>query len=133
MRPLRPYSLNFPTRSYFSSEIGRCAAVAHNLLIGDSHGGVVIGPLALNGLGRRGRRKTGVSMVRLSAATMVEEYTTRARCLPWVCYAINHVACYCSMSGGLGDKQGGGEEGVREQHFEGILMSVISVFLRRVP
>jgi hypothetical protein len=132
MRPLRPYGLDLPTRSNLSDEIGRCATVAHDLFVGNSHGGVVVGPLTLNGLGRRGRRKPSVSMARLLATTMVKGYAIGARCLPWVCYAIDHVACHCPMSGGLGDKQGGGGEDVREQHLEGIPMSVVSISLRRV-
>jgi hypothetical protein len=52
MRPLRPYGLDLSPRGNLSNEIGRCTAIAHDLLVGDSHGGVVVGPLALNGLGR---------------------------------------------------------------------------------
>jgi hypothetical protein len=73
-------------------------------------------------------------MVRLLAAAAVEgDLYDMARCLPWVCYAIDHVACHCSVSGGLGDKQGGGGEDVREQHLEGILASVLDTSFRCVP
>jgi hypothetical protein len=46
--PLGPYSFDLSTSSNFSNKIGGCTAIAHNLLIGDGHGRVVVGPLALD-------------------------------------------------------------------------------------
>jgi hypothetical protein len=77
MGPLRPYRLDLPTRSNLGNEIGGCAAVAHDLSVGYGHGGVVVGPLTLDGLGRRGRRKPGVSVIRFLAAIMVDGENNR--------------------------------------------------------
>jgi hypothetical protein len=52
MGPLLPLGLDLTTSSHLSAEIRRCSTVAHDLIICDGHRGVVIGPLALDGLGR---------------------------------------------------------------------------------
>jgi hypothetical protein len=41
-------------------------SVAHHLSVGDAHCRIVVGPLALNGLGRRSWRETSVSWARFS-------------------------------------------------------------------
>jgi hypothetical protein len=61
MRPLAPQRLDLTSRSDFGAEFGRRAAVAHDFLVVDGHGGVVVGPLALNGLGRGGGGEAGVA------------------------------------------------------------------------
>jgi hypothetical protein len=61
VRPLGPDGLDLSTRSDFGNEISRRAAVAHDLLVGDGHSGVVVGPLALDSLRRRRGREAGIS------------------------------------------------------------------------
>jgi hypothetical protein len=55
MRPLAPNRLDLAACSDLGAEVCGCAAVTHDLLVGDGHGGVVVGPLALDRLGGRGR------------------------------------------------------------------------------
>jgi hypothetical protein len=54
VRPLRPDGLDLASGRHLGGQLGRGAAVAHDLPVGDGQGGVVVGPLALDGLGRRG-------------------------------------------------------------------------------
>jgi hypothetical protein len=81
MGPLRPYRLDLSTRSDLGNKIGGCTAVAHNLSVGYGHGGVVVGPLTLDGFGRRGRRKPSVSVIRFLAAIMVDGENNRSTSL----------------------------------------------------
>jgi hypothetical protein len=52
--PLLPVSADLAAGCYFGEEVRGGAAVAHDFPVGDGHGGVVVGPLALDGLGRGG-------------------------------------------------------------------------------
>jgi hypothetical protein len=49
--PLSPNGLDLATGSDLGREFSGCAAVAHHLGIVDGQGWVVVGPLALDGLG----------------------------------------------------------------------------------
>lgn len=48
--PLLPVRAHFAAGSDLSGEVGRGTAVAHDLLVCHGHGGVVVGPLPLDGL-----------------------------------------------------------------------------------
>ena len=52
--PLGPDSSDFAASSNLGREVCRGTAVAHDLLISDGQGRVVVWPLALDGLRRRG-------------------------------------------------------------------------------
>jgi hypothetical protein len=51
VRPLSPNSLDASTGLDLCAQIGAGPAVAHDFLVSDRHGGVVVGPLSLDGLG----------------------------------------------------------------------------------
>jgi hypothetical protein len=61
MRPLAPQRLDLTSRSDLCAEFCRRATVAHDFLVVDGHGGVVVGPLALNSLGRGGGGEASVA------------------------------------------------------------------------
>jgi hypothetical protein len=61
MRPLAPQRLDLTSRSNLCAELCRRATVAHDFLVVDGHGGVVVGPLALNSLGRGRGGEAGVA------------------------------------------------------------------------
>ena len=61
VRPLRPDGLDLASGRHLGGQLGGRAAVAHDLPVGDGQGGVVVGPLALDGLWRRGWGEAGVA------------------------------------------------------------------------
>lgn len=61
MRPLLPVSPNLSTGGYASGEVGRSATIAHDLLVSNGHGWVVVRPLALDGLRARSGSKAFVT------------------------------------------------------------------------
>lgn len=77
MGPLRPFGGDVRPSGDRSAELGSSTAVAAHLSIGDGHDRVVVGPLALYGLWRRGRRETRVAWIG-RAANLVGSHGTMA-------------------------------------------------------
>lgn len=54
MGPLLPDCADLAAGFYLCDEVGGGAAVAHDFGVCDAHGGVIVGPLALDGFGGGG-------------------------------------------------------------------------------
>lgn len=72
MRPLLPDGLDFTAGLDGGAQLGRGTAVAHDFLVGDGHGRVVVGPLALDGLGAGGGGKAFVAKDGLESYSVME-------------------------------------------------------------
>jgi hypothetical protein len=66
--PLLPDGADLSSGFDGSGQIGRSAAVAHDLPVGNGHGGVVVGPLTLDGLWARSGSEALVSSIVVNAS-----------------------------------------------------------------
>ena len=114
MGPLGPDGLDLATSSDLGRQVRGGAAIAHNLLVGDSQGGVVVGPLTLNGLWGSSWREASVP--KRESDTGEEALVTRR--IPRIGDSINNIARHCAMGGSLCHKEGSGGVDGREEHSE---------------
>lgn len=95
MRPLLPDGLDLSASLDRSTELRTSSSIAHDLLVCDRHGRIVVGPLTLDSLRASGGCETFVS---------------------WVRGSINHVGRDSTMGGGMGGEKGDSGNGTGEQH-----------------
>lgn len=95
MCPLLPDGLDLSASLDRSNEVCASTPVAHHLLVRDRHGGVVVGPLALDSLWAGGRGEAFVSRVS---------------------DPVDHVGRNSAMGRGLGGKKGYSSDGAGKQH-----------------
>lgn len=126
MSPLCPLSGDLAAGSNPSAKFSRGAAVASHLGSGDLSDGIIVGPLALDRVGRGTRAETSVSIASFVSSLIMRKreilfgrWNFGISNLPRIGNAVDLVAGNSAVSGNLSDEEGGNGSGDRELHLNG--------------